>query len=136
VDRERELAQKAMELQTKTDRVRMIEDEVRTMQTHIEQQDQSNERYQADNAKLHREVENLKAIEGQLRSCKSQLESEKEMRTTAEFDIQKLRLEISDLSSAKTYGQSQHTRAMDDLKYQNEENIKKLNIQADDINEL
>lgn len=65
----------------------MIEEDVELMQAHIETQDQSNERYQAENAKLHREVESLKAIEEQMRSTKSQLDDEKEIRTTAEFDI-------------------------------------------------
>ena len=47
-----------------------------------------------------------------------------------------MRLEIADLSSAKTYEENQHRKAMDDLRYQNEDNIKNLNLQGDTIEEL
>jgi len=60
-----------MDLETKTDSVKRIEGDIRTMQDHIEQQDQSNERYQAENAKLRREIDNLKVVEDQLQSIKS-----------------------------------------------------------------
>lgn len=47
-----------------------------------------------------------------------------------------MRLEIADLSGAKTYEENQHRKAMDDLRYQNEDNIKNLNLQGDTIEEL
>ena len=42
----------------------------------------------------------------------------------------------ADLSGAKTYEENQHRKAMDDLRYQNEDNIKNLNLQGDTIEEL
>ena len=64
------------------------------------------------------------------------MDAEKQMRTTAEFDIQKMRIELSELNSAKTQMYNQHERNMNDLQYQNEENIKQTNLRNDDITEL
>ena len=58
------------------------------------------------------------------------------MRTTGEFDLQKLRLEMADLISAKTYEENRHKKEMEDLKYQNEDNIKNFHLQTEKNNEL
>lgn len=87
------------------------------MQQHINDLDNKNALYQAENNKLRREVENLRVIEGNLRSTKSQLDNEKQIRTTAEFDIQKLRVELQDQISAATKAKNNQERQMNDLKY-------------------
>ena len=71
-----------------------------------------------------------------MRSTKSALEAEKQMRTTAEFDLGKMRIELAEVHAAKAQHHNQHERDMNDLKYQNEENIKQISLRNDDITEL
>jgi hypothetical protein len=53
-----------------------------------------------------------------------------------EFDITKLRHEIADLIADKTKSANNHERAMKDLSYQNQENIKQISLRNDDIQSL
>ena len=132
-DREAELQRKQNELLAKSDCLQNIDDDIKIMQSHIDQLDKNNELYMQENAKLRREVENLKQLEVQIRSQKSQLDHEKEMRVSSEFDIAKLRHEVADLIAQKTSEHNKHERAMNDLRYQNEDNIKNRNLKVDEI---
>lgn len=75
-------------------------------------------------------------MEGNLRSQKQALDDEKQIRTTIEFDLQRMRIEIQELEASKQKAGVDHQKAMNDLKYENEENIRLLNLRNDDIQEL
>ena len=71
-----------------------------------------------------------------MRSMKNSLDSEKEIRTTLEFDIARLRSEIADMTAAHAKEKNNNERQINDLKYQNEENIRQTNLRNDDITNL
>jgi FtsZ-binding cell division protein ZapB len=65
------------EVQLKSDCLRQIDDDIKIMQSHINELDNNNALYSAENNKLRREIENLRQVESNLRSVKQGLDDEK-----------------------------------------------------------
>jgi len=49
----------SIDMQSKCDTLAEVEEQVRNLQGIVDKKDESNERYQAENSKLRREIENL-----------------------------------------------------------------------------
>ena len=120
----------------KSEQVDQIEEQVKMLQKHIEDQDKANATYQAENAKLRREIDNLKVVEDQVKAAKSQLESEKEIRTTAEFDIQKMRTELTDLQAQINKDRHDNERLLKDLRYELEVTKNALAVKVAEVDDL
>lgn len=119
-----QMGRKTFELQQKDDAIRMIDMDVREMQGQIEREEKTNEMLRVENEGLRRDFENVRNTEEMARQMQTQYENERQMRVNSEGDIARLREQLADAMATSNKEIENLRRALDDMRYQNEEAIR------------
>lgn len=127
------LNRKQMELNAKDEAIRQIDIDVREMQCQIEREESANSLLRTENDGLRRDLESMRNAEEMHRQLKNQYDNERQMRINGEGDISRLREQLADQMATSNKELENLRRALDDMKYQNEENLRQINIKNEEI---
>lgn len=89
-----------------------------------------------ENEGLRRDLDNMRNMENINQQLKTQYEDERQMRINSEGDISRLREQLADSMSTGATEIDNLRRALDDMRYQNEEGIRQINIKNEEIESM
>ena len=127
------LNQKQMELNQKDEAIRQIDIDVREMQCQIEREEEANHLLRTEKDGLRRDLEAMRNAEEMHRQLKNQYDNERQMRINGEGDISRLREQLADAMATSNKDLENLRRALDDMKYQNEENLRQITVKNEEI---
>ena len=106
------------------------------MQAQLEHEERSNEVLRVENDGLRRDLETMRQTQDLHQQMQVQYENERAMRINSEGDISRLREQLADQMAQSKKEIDTLRRAIDDMKYTNEEQLRQINVKNEEIESM
>ena len=103
-------------------------EEIRQLDVQIDRKQREQELLDKENQALKQQLDALKHLEAKFEQIKISLEEETQRRASADAEGDRLRMQLNHVTGQSTNDIENLKRALDDLRFQNEDNINTINL--------
>ena len=111
-------------------------DEIRQMDVEVDRRRREQDAQEAENRRLKDDLNEMHHLQAKFEQTRITLDEEAARRVAAETEADRLRLQLSQTSSQSATDIENLKRALDDLRFQNEDNINTINLRNEENADL